>query len=72
MANGIVKWFSSIKKFGFIATPECDRDVFVHEVDVESPPLIEDQHVEFDIYIGSTGPKAKNVKVVPQIGLKIW
>ena len=66
MASGIVKWFSSIKKFGFIATTECTRDVFVHEMDVENPPLIEDQHVEFEIHVGLTGPQAKNVKVVPK------
>ena len=30
MAIGTVKWFSDIKGYGFIATPEVDADVFVH------------------------------------------
>jgi len=64
MAKGVVKWFSSEKKFGFIKTNETEQDIFVHLNDVEQP-LVEDQHVEFEIYVGSQGPKARNVRVVP-------
>lgn len=66
MAYGIVKWYSSEKKFGFLTTPDCEGDVFVHAKDVDNPPLIEDQHVNFELHIGPKGPKARNVKVVPQ------
>lgn len=66
MAKGIVKWFSSEKKFGFITSPDCDTDIFVHEKDVEKPPIIEDQHVEFELHFGEQGPKARNVRVVPE------
>ena len=66
MAQGIVKWYSSEKKFGFLTTPDCEGDVFVHEKDIENPPLIEDQHVTFELQIGQRGPKAKNVKVAPR------
>jgi len=63
--KGIVKWFHSEKKFGFITSPDCDQDIFVHEKDVENLPIIEDQHVEFELCFGSQGPKARDVKVVP-------
>jgi len=65
MAQGIVKWYSSEKRFGFLTTGDCEGDVFVHEKDIENPPLIEDQHVTFELHYGNKGPKAKNVKVVP-------
>ncbi len=65
MARGTVKFFDGTRKFGFITSSECDQDIFVHQNEVDRPPLIEDQHVEFDIQYGSHGPKAKNVRVVP-------
>ena len=64
MPIGIVKFFNSEKKFGFIKSSECKEDIFVHEREVINPPLIEDQHVEFELVYGAQGPKAKNVKVV--------
>ena len=64
MPRGIVKFFNGEKKFGFIQSDESENDIFVHERDVLTPPILESQHVEFEIVFGSQGPKAKNVKVV--------
>lgn len=69
--NGIVKWFSKEKGFGFIQPDKKDeKDIFVHYSDIEGDgfkTLIDGQHVEYEIQEGPKGPKAKNVKVVPVI-----
>lgn len=65
MATGVVKWYNKIKGFGFIKSSESEKDIFVHVNDCDSE-LFDNQHVEFDLEIGSQGPRAKNVKVVPQ------
>lgn len=30
MLNGTVKWFNNKKGYGFIKTPENEKDIFVH------------------------------------------
>jgi len=66
--NGIVKWFSKDKGFGFINCPEQDMDVFVHISAVEgNTVLLDGQHVEFETQAGIQGRiKAKNVRVTPR------
>ena len=66
MANGIVKWFSEKKGFGFIAQ-EDGQDVFVHFTGIVArgfKSLKEGDRVTFDIEEGEKGPAAVNVTVV--------
>jgi CspA family cold shock protein len=63
MANGIVKWFSDKKGYGFIEQEE-QGDVFVHFSAIQMDgfkTLTEGDHVTFDIEVGDRGPAAKNV-----------
>jgi CspA family cold shock protein len=63
MAEGIVKWFSDQKGFGFIER-EDDKDVFVHHSAIEGSgfkTLAEGDRVTFDVEQGAKGPSAKNV-----------
>jgi cold shock protein len=68
MTIGTVKWFNSRKGFGFITTPEQEKDVFVHHSaitveDGEFASLNENDEVEFTINEGAKGPEAQNVVV---------
>ena len=66
MANGIVKWFSESKGYGFIEQ-EDGPDVFVHQSAINTAgfrTLKEGDRVSFDIEQGEKGPAAVNVTVV--------
>ena len=64
MAQGIVKWFSNEKGYGFIERDEGD-DVFVHHSAIVMDgyrTLREGQRVEFDVVQGDKGLQAANVQ----------
>ncbi len=66
MAEGIVKWFSDKKGYGFIEQ-EDGPDVFVHHTGIDAPgfkSLNEGDRVSFDVEQGQKGPAAANVKVI--------
>ena len=66
MADGVVKWFSSSKGYGFIEQ-EDGPDVFVHHTGINAngfKTLYENDRVTFDIEQGQKGPAAVNVTVV--------
>jgi len=61
--KGTVKWFNSMKGFGFIEQDGGGKDVFVHQSALSpETDLDEGDKVEFDIETSPKGPQAKNVK----------
>ncbi len=66
MVEGIVKWFSNRKGFGFIEQKE-GPDVFVHYTGIAGDgykSLTEGERVTFDIEENEKGPAAVNVTTV--------
>jgi CspA family cold shock protein len=66
MANGIVKWFSDQKGYGFIEQ-EDGPDVFVHHSSIDGAgfkSLNEGDRVSFETAQGQKGSAAVNVTVV--------
>ena len=64
MPNGVVKWFSNRKGYGFIEQEEGD-DIFVHHSAINMAgfrTLSEGDRVSFEIEAGERGPSAKNVE----------
>lgn len=62
--QGVVKWFSAEKGYGFISQEGGD-DVFVHFSAITMDgfkTLEEGQLVEFEIVQGERGPQAANVQ----------
>ncbi|HTP95892.1 MAG TPA: cold-shock protein [Burkholderiales bacterium] len=68
MTIGTVKFFNSIKGYGFIQPDDGSKDVFVHISAVERAglgTLSENQKVSFDIERGNNGKSsAANLKAV--------
>lgn len=66
MSTGTVKWFNSVKGYGFIQPEDGSADVFVHISAVERAGLgnlAEGQKVSFDVERGRTGkPAAVNLQ----------
>ncbi len=66
MAEGIVKWFSDKKGFGFIEQ-EDGPDVFVHHSGIDGggfKSLQEGERVSFNVEQGPKGPAAVNVVAI--------
>jgi CspA family cold shock protein len=65
MAVGTVKFFNTVKGFGFITPEGGGKDVFVHVTAVEAAgmgTLTEGQKVQFDIEPDARGSKAANLR----------
>ena len=63
MAEGVVKWFSAAKGYGFIKQ-ENGQDLFVHFSSINMQgfrTLQEGGRVSFEIEETDRGPQAKNV-----------
>ncbi len=67
MPEGIIKWFSDAKGYGFIDTGS-GKDLFVHFSAVQSEgykSLREGQEVQYEIGEGPNGPQAEKVVLRP-------
>lgn len=64
MLSGTVKWFNNKKGYGFIKTPENEKDIFVHITAIQKSGLdkiTEGQELSFD----SAGrPEAHNLSIL--------
>ena len=67
MTTGTVKWFNSVKGYGFITPDEGDKDAFVHISAFEQAglnDLKEGQRIEFELTPGQNGKSsAENLKL---------
>jgi cold shock protein len=68
LSEGIVKWFSDKKGYGFIER-ENGKDLFVHYTAITMQgfkTLAQGDRVSFDIEESDRGPEAKNVVKIAQ------
>ena len=61
--TGKVRWFNSLKKYGFI---QADKNGEYHYVSYNGQ-LTEGQQVEFNVEPGEKGPKAIGIKVMSEV-----
>jgi CspA family cold shock protein len=65
--QGIVKWFNTVKGFGFITPETGGADVFVHYSQIQGEGyknLKEGQQVQFELVSTPKGDLANSVTVV--------
>ena len=67
MAEGVVKWFSAEKGYGFITPDDGGKDLFVHFSEIQGSGyrnLEEGQRVSYEATEGQKGPQASAVSVL--------
>ena len=67
MPEGVVKWFSSEKGYGFITPDDGGKDLFVHFSEIQGSGyrnLEEGQRVSFESQEGPKGPQAAAVSAL--------
>ena len=65
--SGTVKWYNPMKGFGFIASDQGGKDIFVHASALERAGiagLTEGQRVAVDVIDGRKGPEAAGVRLI--------
>ena len=62
--KGKIKWFNSVKGYGFIAREDNEKDVFVHNSAAQAAnvELREGDAITFDVEQGQKGPSAINLQ----------
>ncbi len=64
MAEGVVKWFSNEKGYGFVTPDDGGKDLFLHFKEIQGEgfrTVNEGQRVSFEPAQGAKGPQATNV-----------
>ncbi len=67
MPTGLVKWFNSVKGYGFIQPSDGSRDAFVHISAVERAGLTslrDGQKVEYELVPGRDGKSSAENLVI--------
>ena len=67
MSQGVVKWFSAKKGYGYITEDKTEKDIFLHVSSLESSKLRvlrENQKIKFEIKEEKNKLQAINIKKV--------
>ncbi len=62
-----MKWYDLDKGYGFVYEDNANRDVFLHNADIQEPEpkvLYEGHRVSFEVEDSDRGPRAINVNVI--------
>jgi cold shock CspA family protein len=71
--KGTVKWFNTVKGFGFIQPDDGSSDVFVHQTEIQMEgfrSLADGEKVEYEVQVDNAGRK-KAVQVTGPEGVDV-